>query len=330
MRQNLFRLFFFFVLLILFASPAHAGGGQYHPVNFSWGQTVNGRSIDIEMEIHNDGMTAFATGEEFAIVAHHDLPGVSCETTQRIADSQGRIKGRCKADAYGHFVFDIQPVTKASVQNGVEVDVYFSSQGSSTGFPDQGSVPSVEKYEAVIVQSPSSAKLNQQFTVEAKAKKDGQILDDTSMISVVRWTVLKGSMVTFASEDSSAVNRKLRVLSEDKNTVIMAEVTLKSGEILKTPSKALIFAWPTVQTVTTVKATETAKASPTSSPKATATPKATPKVTPALVADIDASAEAEIVEQTTEAQVETTVAAETSVRMPWWKRVLNWLQWWKK
>lgn len=273
------------------ASLAQAGGGQFHPVNFSYGQVVSGRLLPIEVTIMDDAMNGPASGEEFQIVAHNDLPGSGCQTSQKIADGQGLIKGSCKADVNGRFVFEIQPVTKNKVQNGVTMEVYFTDQPSSTGFSDQGS-KSVDKYEGVIVHTPTSVNLGEKFTIEVKLKKDGQVLSDSSQIQSVIWTTMKGGLITHSGVDG---NRQMTVSVDQTGTVVSAKATLKSGETLNVPSKSIVVkmaaspkpvvsasAQPKASAVPEVKKMISASASPSAStaPEITPSPVATPQPAP--------------------------------------------------
>lgn len=275
--KKAFSLFSTISVLSFFAlitpPSALAGGGQYHPMNFSWGQVVNGKSINLEVQIQKDDYSGFASGEDFEFVAHHDLSGADCSTSQRTADGNGVVKGTCKSDGTGRFVFDVQPITKQSVQGGSSFEIYFTNQASNNGFSDQTS-KSVDQVTAVIVQSPSPATLGKAFSVEVKAQKNNQILDDTSLIQLVRWTVLKGSMVTLGSVEGAG-NRKLNISVDDRSTIITADVTLKSGEQVKTASKTLKFALHPSPS-------PSPKTSPRATPNSSITPDQSATVSPSL------------------------------------------------
>ena len=336
-RTLTFVLSFLFLFIVFFSTPAYAGGGQYHPLNFSWGQVIVGQSINIEMEVYKDDMSAHATGEEFEIIAHHDLPGASCETTQRIADNDGKIKGSCHASGYGTFVFDVQPVSRQNIQGSVTIDVIFSQQPTETGYTDQGS-QSVNQTEAVILQSPASAELGKQFVIEVKAKKNGQIQDDTSLIQSVRWTVLRGSMVSLGSVEGAG-NRKLNIFTDDRGTVLIADVTLNTGEQIKTPSKAISFISPASPTIRANPSTS-ASASPTTSPQASPQPSsspktASPKPSPSVKnTPLTATSEAETASAsaTAEAKIDPSSAPEVRVqpKHTWWRKIWSWFSHWRK
>lgn len=311
-------------LMIVPAQIARAGGGQYRPITFSHQEVIKGRSVNIEVEIQKDNFSGPASGEDFEIEAHHDLPGASCQTTQRTADSQGRIKGSCKADGNGRFVFQIKPVSKISVQSGVTFEVFFAQESTATGFQDQGS-KSTDNYEAIIVQNPSSVTKGERFTVEVKLKRDGQITGDDAKVQSARWQVLKGGMVTYSSEDGS--NRKLSVSVDDSSTVIKADVTLTSGEQLFTSSKAI-----------QLKAEPKATSNPTTLPKPTASPKLAPSPLPVKPTTASVSAdknvELEVISASDTAEImpqnqEENHIDEVKKAEPWWKRLRNWLFFWR-
>jgi cell division septation protein DedD len=266
------------------------------------------------MTVYKDDMSSFATGEQFMIVTHGDLPGSSCSLSQATADGQGRIKGSCHSEGTGRFVFEVNSASKQQVQGGSTWEVYFVG-GSSNGYPSQGTQNS-DKMEAVILQSPATAELHTNFTIEVKAKKDGQILNDTNLIQSVRWTVLKGSMVVAPGSPSSAGNRQLTIFTDDKDTVLTADVTFSSGEQVKTASKTIKFLVP-------------ATAQPVASPKVSPTPKASPKSTTANTTQENPNP-TEFSPTPTPSPSATPAPAAPATPQPWWRRLINWLMFWKR
>src|SRR6185369_1401737 len=52
-------------LFSLASTTVYAGGGEYHPLNFSYGQVISGRNFNIEMQVNNLNQGGYIVGEDF-------------------------------------------------------------------------------------------------------------------------------------------------------------------------------------------------------------------------------------------------------------------------
>jgi hypothetical protein len=258
---------------------AFAGGGEYRPLNFSWGQQISGKSFSPEIEVNDNNGKVI--GETFVFEAQGGLAGASCSTTQGTSDGSGKIKANCKADAYGKFVFTVRPISNPSRNSTVNIDVYFTEpgQGSGSGFPETGS-PGV--YQVVVSPNGTTVTQNETFTLEAKLKRpDGSFLSDQEYVQEVqsfRWTVLQGSIVTSPSQPSSHGNRVLRYFSPDTGkTVMKVTAVLNNGQTIDSGAFTIT---TNAKTQPSPSPTTKPKTSATPTPKATTSPKPTASIKP--------------------------------------------------
>ncbi|HEX7017581.1 MAG TPA: hypothetical protein VF209_01590 [Patescibacteria group bacterium] len=134
-------LIFFFSFFMTVAFSVHAGGGQWHPVNFQHGEVIHQSSFEfiVQMNDYRDGNFYPIVGKDFEFVAHKDLNGAYCTTTQRTSDSNGHVKARCGTATYGRFVFDVKP---ADGSPGPQFEVYLGSTGETVLSPKLSVKPS--------------------------------------------------------------------------------------------------------------------------------------------------------------------------------------------
>lgn len=291
MKKSALLLSLAFFLLNI--QTAMAGGGAVQPLNFSHAQQISGKSFSPEVAI-KDPDTGYSTplsGREYVIQADGSLAGSSCDTTQRISDSSGKIKANCKADVFGKFGFNVIEVSSGA--NHAYFEVYFTE--SSSGFPEQGSTGT---YTANIKQASFSTTLNATFTLEAVLKKDGQVTSNYDDVNFFRWEVLDGSISTLSAKE--AKNRVLEFKNTHSGkTTLRVVVMMTDGS--RVESGAIVISTvnppsptPVAQPKTESGEQKTGQGSTTSSPSPSvnSSPKATakPSLTPSPVATPSPSA----------------------------------------
>lgn len=283
------------VAVQIFAQPVFAGGGSIQSVNFSEGQQITGKSFGPVIGL-KDPATDWSqpwVGQEFSMRAHGDLAGASCDTTQRVTDSQGQIKGNCKADTYGTFVFD---VVAANGNNNGTFTVHFieQGQGSGSGFNEQ--TPAGD-YTVHITNGNFSVTPNQVFSLTAQVKQNGQVLSNYDSLQYIRWEVLQGSMSFVGNSDPLTLNPQLRILDLGK-TVIRATAIMKDGRTFQSGSITVTVAWPAPKATATTNPTTTTNGSSNSgsssntdvSPTSTPSPSSKPTPRPTASSKIKVTA----------------------------------------
>lgn len=121
-------------LVVCLSRPVLAGGGPYQLLTPTHGDWVPGTSAVFEVRVFDyvDGKQGYAVGEKFKFVAHQDLNGANCVTTQDTVDNNGIIRATCSANTTGRFVVHVESLTRTSFGNSPGYEVYFTNNAPRT------------------------------------------------------------------------------------------------------------------------------------------------------------------------------------------------------